>query len=314
MFRKATKNVASRNTRGFSRKRVSISGHKNRGEARTLRTSPHTQQTQPQHEAAPQGTNDLVRVLAVLHHRNRAAHTTRNQHTVIRIHTGTRLHLAELRNYLLLQATPHNPGITNPQQHQTPKDVRSNTLETLRSLSRTKETGDKQGNNKERQHDKQHDVTNITARINVVTDVTALRTLIHKRQETLIAATQSLILTNTKLSIILTLTTTQLSTRLTIIRKRMIVTAHQRLTTSRLPLLTRRSRTALLRGELRINWSLRLLYNLRLSSFSLSLLFLTTKHLPIIPERHTPNPPPPHKRTPATETTPTTRRRQVRWG
>ena len=103
---------------------------------------------------------------------------------------------------------------------------------------------------------------------------------------------QRLILTSTKLSVILTLTTTKLSTRLTIIRKRMITAAHQRPMTSRLPLLTRRSRTALLRGKLRINRSLRLLYNLRLSSFSLSLLILTTKHPPIIPERHTPNPPP----------------------
>lgn len=244
-----------------------------------------------------------MRVLAVLHHRNRAAHTTRNQHTVIRVHTGTRLHLAELRNYLLLQATPHNPGITNPQQHQTPKDVRSNTLETLRSLSRTKETGNEQGKNKERQHDKQHDVTNITAGINVITDITALRTTIHGGQVTLIATHQRIILTFTSLRHRLTFTRLRLLT----------VINNQRLTTSRLLLLTRRSRTALLRGELRINRSLRLLYNLRLNSFRFSLLFLTTKHPPIIPERHTPNPPP-HKRTPATETTPTTRRRRVRWG
>ena len=223
-----------------------------------------------------------MRVLAVLHHRNRAAHTTRNQHTVIRVHTGTRLHLAELRNYLLLQATPHNPGITNPQQHQTPKDVRSNTLETLRSLSRTKETGDEQGKNKERQHDKQHDVTNITAGINVITDITALRTTIHGGQVTLIATHQRIILTLTSLRHRLTFTSLRLLT----------VINNQRLTTSRLLLLTRRSRTALLRGELRINRSLRLLYNLRLNSFRFSLLFLTTKHPPIIPERHTPNPPP----------------------
>ena len=32
--------------------------------------------------------------------------------------------------------------------------------------------------------------------------------------------------------------------------------------------------------------------HLRLNSFRFSLLFLTTKHPPIIPERHTPNPPP----------------------
>lgn len=102
---------------------------------------------------------------------------------------------------------------------------------------------------------------------------------------------QRLILTSTKLSVILTLTATKLSTRLTIIRKRMIAAAHQRPTTSRLPLLTRRSRTALLRGKLRINRSLRLLYNLRLSSFSLSLLILTTKHPPIIPDTHRYPPP-----------------------
>ena len=108
---------------------------------------------------------------------------------------------------------------------------------------------------------------------------------------------QRLILTSTKLSVILTLTTTKLSTRLTIIRKRMITAAHQRPMTSRLPLLTRRSRTALLRGKLRINRSLRLLYNLRLSSFSLSLLILTTKHPPIIPDTHryTPSTTKPHQ-------------------
>lgn len=223
-----------------------------------------------------------MRVLAVLHHRNRAAHTTRNHHTVIRVHTGARLHLAELRNYLLLQATPQKPGITNPQQQQTPKDVRSNTLETLRSLSSTEETGDEQSDNKERQHDKQHNVTNIAASINVVTDITALRTTVHGRQVTLIATHQRIILTLTSLRHRLTFTSLRLLT----------VINNQRLTTSRLLLLTRRSRTALLRGELRINRSLRLLYNLRLNSFRFSLLFLTTKHPPIIPERHTPNPPP----------------------
>ncbi len=223
-----------------------------------------------------------MRVLAVLHHRNRAAHTTRNRHTVKRVHAGARLHLAELRNQLFLQATPHDPGITNPQKYQSPKNVRANTLETLRSFSSTEETGDEQRDNQDHQHDPQHDVTNIAARIHIITDITALRTTVHGGQVTLIATHQRIILTLTSLRHRLTFTSLRLLT----------VINNQRLTTSRLLLLTRRSRTALLRGELRINRSLRLLYNLRLNSFRFSLLFLTTKHPPIIPERHTPNPPP----------------------
>ena len=269
-----------------------LAGHKNRGEARTLRTSPHTQQTQPQHEAAPSGTNDLVRVLAVLHHRNRTAPTTNHHHTIKGVHTTTALNLAKLSNQLLLQATPQNEVINHPQQHRGVHRIHRTVINRNANLRRTRNALTNPAANQQNQQNNQHKITQVAARIHIITDITTLRTLIHKRQETLIAATQSLILTNTKLSVILTLTTTQLSTRLTIIRRRMIVTAHQRLTTSRLPLLTRRSRTAFLRGKLRINRSLRLLYNLRLSSFSLSLLFLTTKHPPIIPERHTPNPPP----------------------
>ena len=228
-----------------------------------------------------------MRVLAVLHHRNRAAHTTNHHHTVERIHARTTLNLAELRNQLLLQAAPQNKVVNNPQNHQRIHRVHGTVINRCRRSRRASHTLSNPATNEQNQQHSQHEIAKVTARIHIITDITALRTTVHGGQVTLIATHQRIILTLTSLRHRLTFTSLRLLT----------VINNQRLTTSRLLLLTRRSRTALLRGELRINRSLRLLYNLRLNSFRFSLLFLTTKHPPIIPERHTPNPPPtsPHQ-------------------
>ena len=272
MFRKATKEVASRNTCGFSHNSSKTAGTK-------IGERPEPSGPLPKHL---QGTNDLARVLAVLHHRNRAAHTTNHHHTVKRIHARTTLNLAELSNQLLLQAAPQNEVVNNPQDHQRIHCVDGTVINRRRRRRRTRHTLSNPATNEQNQQHSQHEIAKVTARIHIITDITALRTTVHGGQVTLIATHQRIILTLTSLRHRLTFTSLRLLT----------VINNQRLTTSRLLLLTRRSRTALLRGELRINRSLRLLYNLRLNSFRFSLLFLTTKHPPIIPERHTPNPPP----------------------